>query len=300
MSRPVVITCAVTGAADTVGKHPAIPVAPQEIAQAAIESARAGAAIVHLHVRDPESGKPSMEFALYEETVRLIRESGCDVVVNLTTGAGGRFTPSEADPRVADEFSTISAWQRRVEHVVRLKPEICSLDVGSFNLGEQVFVNTPAHLRAMADAIRAAGTKPEMEVFELGHIRLAKQLIAEGLIDRPPMFQLCLGIAYAAPANSETMLFMRNQLPEGAVWAAFGIGAAQMPMVAQAALLGGHVRVGLEDNLYLRRGEFAPSNAVLVERAKKILSVLGFSAATPDQARELLGRKRPQSTIAAA
>lgn len=288
MSRPVVVTCAVTGSADTVGRHPAVPVTPAEIAAAAVAAGRAGAAVAHIHVREPDTGRPSMRLELYAEVVDRIRNSGSDILVNLTTGAGGRFVPGADDPRVGDPASTLAPWQRRVVHVAALRPPLCSLDMGSMNFGDTVFVNTPGHLAAMAREIHRAGTKPELEVFDLGHVRLARHLIAAGEIAAPALFQLCLGIAWGAPAEPEAMLALRDQLPPDAVWAAFGIGAAQFPMVAQAVLLGGHVRVGLEDNLYLRRGVPAPSNAALVEEAVRIVDMLGARPATSAEARAIL------------
>ena len=289
MSRPVIITCALTGGAALSGKNKAVPVSPQEIAESAVGAARAGAAIVHIHVREPETGEPSMRFELYRETVERIRDDGIDVIINLTTGPGARFVPGDDDPNVGGKGSTLRPWPERVAHVQQLKPEVCSLDVGSMNFGERVFVNTPADLRAMAQAIRDNGTKPELEVFELGHIRLATHLVESGLVAPPPLFQICLGIPWGAPATSETMLAMRDQLPAGALWAAFGIGAAQFPMTAQAVLLGGHVRVGLEDNLYLSRGVPAPSNAALVEKAVAIVNQLGEHPASVSEARDILG-----------
>ena len=289
MARPVIITCAVTGGADTVGKHPAIPVTPAQIATAAIDACKAGAAIAHIHVRDPETGKPSMENRLYGEVVQRIRDSGSPIIINLTTGAGARFYPSDNDPATGDRMTTLTTPARRVEHVLEFKPEICSLDMGSFNFGDWVFINTPKHLAQMARAIRAAGVKPELEVFESGQIRLAAKLIADGDIAGPALFQLCLGIPWAAPATPETMLYMRDLLPAGSTWAGFGISSLQFPMVAQAVLLGGHVRVGLEDNLYLERGVFAPSNAALVERAVAVIRAIGGEVATPNEARTILG-----------
>jgi len=289
VNRKTIITCAVTGGADTVGKHPAIPVTPAQIATAAIEACKAGAAIAHIHVRDPETGKPSMENQLYGEVVRRIRESGSPIIINLTTGAGARFYPSDNDPATGDRMTTLTTPARRVEHVLELKPEICSLDMGSFNFGDWVFINTPKHLSQMARAIRAAGVKPELEVFESGQIRLAAKLIADGDIAGPALFQLCLGIPWGAPATPETMLYMRDLLPAGSTWAGFGISSLQFPMVAQAVLLGGHVRVGLEDNLYLERGVFAPSNAALVERAVAVIRAIGGEVATPNEARTILG-----------
>ncbi len=289
MSRPVIITCALTGGAPLSGKNKAVPVSPQDIAESALGAARAGAAIVHIHVRDPKTGEPSMQFELYRETVERIRDAGVDVIINLTTGPGARFVPGDDDPNFGGAGSTLRPWPERVAHVQQLKPEVCSLDVGSMNFGERVFVNTPADLRAMAKAIRDNGTKPELEVFELGHIRLATHLVESGLVAPPPLFQICLGIPWGATATPETMLAMRNQLPAGALWAAFGIGAAQFPMTAQAVLLGGHVRVGLEDNLYLSRGMPAPSNAALVEKAVAIVEQLGEHPATVAEARGILG-----------
>ncbi len=300
MNQAVILTCALTGGAALTGKNSAVPVTPEEIAVSAIHAARAGATIVHIHVREPGSGAPSMRYELYEEALDRIRQSGCEVLINLTTGTGARFMPSAADPLIPDPASTLTAWEKRVSHVTALKPDICSLDVGSMNFGEHVFVNTPADLRAMAAVIRDNGTKPELEVFELGHIRLAKHLIERGLIVAPPLFQICLGISWGAPATSETMLAMRDQLPPGAVWAAFGIGPAQFPMVAQAVLFGGHVRVGLEDNLYFRRGVSAPTNAALVEQAVRIVEQLGKSVATPDEARAILGLQPSRQATANA
>ena len=288
MSRPVIITCALTGAAELSGKNKAVPVTPQEIAESAIGAARAGAAIAHIHVREPGTGKPSMRLELYQEVVDRIRQSGSDVLINLTTGAGARYLPGTEDPLVAATGSTLSHWRKRVEHVVALTPDVCSLDVGSLNFGEWVFVNTPADLREMAKVIKETGVKPELEVFDLGHIRLARYLIEKGLVAEPALFQLCLGIPWGAPATPETMMAMRDQLPDGAIWASFGIGAAQFPMVAQAVLLGGHVRVGFEDNLYLAHSVPAPSNAALVEKAVEIIKQLGERPATLSETRQIL------------
>lgn len=293
LTRPVIITCALTGGAPLSGKNKAVPVTPREIADSAIEAARAGAAIVHVHVRNPETGQPSMRADLYRTTVQRIRNSGVDVIINLTTGPGARFVPGDDDPRIGGAGTTLKPWPERVAHVEELKPEVCSLDVGSMNFGEHVFVNTPAYLRKMAEAIRNTGTKPELEVFDLGHIRLARSLVEDGLVAPPPLFQICLGIPWGAPATPESMLAMRNNLPTGALWAGFGIGAAQFPMVAQAVLLGGHVRVGLEDNLYLRRGALAPSNATLVERAAAIIDLLGEKPASVHEARSILTLSEP-------
>ena len=289
MSRKVVITCALTGSQDTCGKNPAVPASPEEIATAAIDAANAGASVVHIHVRDPETKLASMEEHLYAETVDRIKDSGTNVIINLTTGPGARFVPGKDDPAVPDATTTLKSPAERVKHVLSLKPPICTLDVASFNFGEQVFVNTPEHLREMGKLITDAGVKPELEAFDTGHIVLANRLLAEGHVKAPPLFQLCLGISYAAPATPESLLHMRDMLPEGAVWSAFGISKFQFPIVAATVISGGHVRVGLEDNLYMERGVLAPSNAALVERAARIIREIGADVASPDEARGIFG-----------
>lgn len=289
MSRKIVITCAVTGSADTTTKNAAVPVTPEAIALSALDAAKAGASIVHIHVRDLKTTKASMELSLYEEVVRRIREKNDDVVINLTTGSGGRFSPGVDDPQKGGPGTTLATPEARVRHVEALKPEICTLDVATLNFGETVFINTPAHLRVMADRAKAAGVKPEIEVFDLGHIELAKRLIADGHIAEPPMFQLCLGIPWGAPATPETMASMRDRLPANAVWSAFGISRTEFEMAIVAASLGGHVRVGLEDNLYVSRGKLAPSNAALVDKAVTLLELLDYTVAKPAEARQIFG-----------
>jgi uncharacterized protein (DUF849 family) len=289
MQRKVMISCAVTGSADTPGRNPAVPVTPQQIAQSAIDSGKAGAAIVHIHVRDPKTTRPSMDLALYREVVERIRASGSDVLINLTTGPGARFVPGDEDPEKPGRGTTMKLPAERVRHVIELKPDICSLDMGSLNMGPHVFINTPSHLEAMAVAIRDAGVLPELEVFETGHLLLAKRMIENGHIKPPGMFQICLGISWGQPATPEAMSYMRTLLPESSPWFAFGISLHQFPMAAQAVLLGGHPRVGLEDNIYLEKGKLAPSNAALVEKAAKIVEILGDSVATPADARQILG-----------
>ena len=291
MQRKVMISCALTGAGDTPAKNSAVPVTPQQIADSALEAAQAGAAIVHIHVRDPETGAPSMDVDLYRQVVELIRDSGTDVIINLTTGPGARFVPAADDPQKPGPGSTMKTPAERVQHIVALRPEICSLDIGSMNMGPYVFINTPTHLEAMAVAIREAGVLPELEVFETGHLLLAKRLIESGHIKPPGMFQICLGISWAQPATTEAMAYMRNLLPAGSPWFAFGISLHQFPTVAQAVLLGGDPRVGLEDNIYLEKGKLAPSNAALVEKAVRIVEVLGDFVATPADARAILGLK---------
>lgn len=289
MSRPVIISCALTGGGDSTGSSPHVPITPAQIAAEALAARQAGAAIVHIHVRDPATGKPSRDVALYRETVARIRDAKTDVIINLTTGPGARYVPDPSAPGGAGKGSTMSSPEDRVAHVLELKPDICSLDVATMNMGANAFVNVPGHLEKMAVMIRDAGVKPELEVFDLGHIELAKRMIAQGLIEAPPFLQLCTGIAFGAPSNTEAVLAMRNALPQGALWSGFGISRHQFPMAAQMVILGGHVRVGLEDNLYLSRGNLSPGNAPLVERAASIIQALGDTVATPAEARGILG-----------
>ncbi len=288
MSRDVIVTCAVTGGHQNHGKHPDYPITPEQIAAACLEARQAGAAIVHVHVRDPVTGMPKGDVALYREVVERVRDSGSDVLINLTTGFGGRYVPSDDNPNVGGPGTSIMQPEERVSHIGELRPEICSLDVGTFNFGTSVFMNTPTHLRRMAAGIKAAGAKPEIEVFEPGHIIFAHELIAEDLVAEPPMFQLCLGIPYASPATADAMAFMQSLLPETARWSAFGIARQQMAMVREAVERGGNVRVGLEDNLYIAKGEFA-TNGKLVEMAVEIIRDCGEEPAEPARAREILG-----------
>ena len=285
----VFITCAVPGSADSVGKNRHVPVTPEQIAAAALEAHAAGAAIVHLHVRDPLSGAASRDPKLFRDVVQRIRQAGTDVILNLTGGMGGDLMIGPEDAPLQFKAGTDCVGPKeRIQHVIELGPEIGSLDCGSLNFDELLYGTTPGYLRSMARAYQQQGIRPELEVFELGHIELAKQLLAEGLIDQPPLFQLCLGIKYAAPATPQAMLAMRDALPPGALWSAFGLGRMQMPMVAQAVLLGGNVRVGLEDNLYLDRGVPA-TNAQLVERARRIVELLGARVLSAAETRERLG-----------
>lgn len=288
MADKVILTCALTGSFDTPSKSPAVPVTPQQIAEQAIDAARAGAAVAHIHVRDPKTAAPSMELALYREVVDRIRDADVDIVLNLTTGAGARYVPSAENMRVGGPGTTLCAPEERVAHVLELKPEICTLDIGTMNFGQHAFLNLPDHLRTMAKLVEAAGTKPELEVFDIGHVVLARKLIAEGVLTGRPLFQICLGIPYGADATPANHLHLQSQLPEGANWAAFGIGRSEFDMVALSALCGGHVRVGLEDNLYLSRGQLAPDNASLVRRAVQILEGLGKETATAAEARNML------------
>ena len=294
MNDEVIITCAVTGAGDTAGVHPELPVTPRQIAEAALEAARAGAAVAHVHVRDPQTGAPSRKLEYYREVVERIRESSTDVIINLTTGMGGDLVVDDAHPTVAAPGSDMVPALERLEHVEALLPEMCTLDCGTMNFsdGDYAAVVTPSQLRAMAARVKELGVKPELEVFDTGQVWLASRLVDEGLIEGTPLFQLCLGIRYGAPADTRTMLAMIDLLPAGSQWAAFALGRLEMPFVAQALLLGGNVRVGLEDNLYLRRGVFA-SNAELVAHAVGIVESLGARPLTPEEARVKLGLRAP-------
>ncbi|MFM9968165.1 MAG: 3-keto-5-aminohexanoate cleavage protein [Burkholderiales bacterium] len=290
MARPVIISCAVTGGSGAAAKKSQyVPITPEQIANECIAAAKAGANIVHIHVREPSTGNGSMELKYYREVVDRIRNSKVEVLINLTTGTGGMFMPSKENPKVATPDSNITHPEARVAHVLELKPDVCSLDVATMNMSNTVFMNVPPHLDKMAEMIRSAGVKPELEVFDHGHLRLAADMVKRGLIKDPPLFQLCLGIAWGAPADTETMTLMRSQLPEGAVWAAFGISRHEFPMAAQAVILGGHVRVGLEDNLYISQGKLSPGNAPLVERAVQIIEAVGERCATVAETRQILG-----------
>lgn len=286
MNYEVIVTCAVTGAGDTVGRHPAIPVTPKQIADAAIEAAKAGATVAHCHVRDPKTGKGSRDIALYREVVERIRESDTDLIINLTAGMGGdlEIGPGE-QPMDFGSGSDLVGPLTRLAHIEELRPEICTLDCGTLNFGDgdYIYVATPAQLRAGAKRITELGVKAELEIFDTGHLWFAKQMMAEGLLD-DPIFQLCLGIPWGAPADTTTMKAMADNLPQGATWAGFGIGRLQMPMAAQAMLLGGHVRVGLEDNIWLDKGVPA-TNGSLVERVVEIIQRLGGRVLTPAEGR---------------
>ena len=285
----VIISCALTGAGDTTGKSPAVPVSPRQIADQAVDAALAGAAIVHIHVRDPETGAASRELKLYRETVERVRDRAPDVILNLTTGPGARFVPDPDDPLRGAPGSTLATPKDRMEHVLELSPEICSLDIATFNFGENGFINVPRDIRAMAAMAREAGVKPEIEVFDLGHMRLAAKLHEDGAFDEPPLFQLCLGVPWAAPSTMLALAAMLEGLPESANWSAFALGSRQLPILTLVAMLGGNVRVGLEDNLYLRKDVLAPDNAALVCAARTILDTAGYSLANPKTARAKLG-----------
>jgi len=292
MNWDVFVTCAVTGVGDTVARSDRVPVTPEQIADSAIEAAEAGAAVVHIHVRDPETGAGSRDPILYREVVERIRASGTDAVINLTAGMGGDLVlgGDEAPVPFDADGTDLAGATERLAHVEELLPEICTLDCGSMNFaagGDYVLLNTPGILRAMARRVQELGVRPELEVFDTGHLWLVKDLIAEGLIDEPVLIQLCTGIPYGAPDDPATLLAMVNRLPPGAIFSTFSIGRMQLPWVAMAALVGGNVRVGLEDNIYLSRGRLA-SNGDLVERAVRILESINVNVLAPEAVRQKL------------
>lgn len=289
MRERVIITCAVTGSSPVKRRPGPVPVTPEEIAKAAIEAGEAGAAIAHIHVRDPVTAKASMKLEHYREVVERIRTSGSKIIINLTTGPGARYIPSADDPLKAAPGSTLTTPDIRIAHILELKPEICSLDIGTFNFNERVFMNTPEHLLQMAKQVQDAGVLPELECFDTGFVRFGAKMIADGIIKKPALFQLVHGIRWGAEMSLESLVAMRALIPPGSNWAAFGPSRMAFPMVAQSVLAGGHVRVGMEDTYYLDKGVPAPSNAALVERAVQIIRLLGADIMSPDEARMELG-----------
>ncbi len=294
-NRDVFITCALTGSGDTTGRSDKVPVTPEQIADAAIEAAKAGAAIAHIHVRDPQSGSPSRDPDLYRQVVELIRQSGVDVVLNLTAGMGGDLTIGSVEqPLPFDAHGTdLAGATERLVHVAELLPEICTLDCGTMNFGEgdYVMTNTPSMLCEMARQIQQLGVRPEIEVFDTGHLVLAKWLKDQGLIDDPVVVQLCMGIAWGAPDDISTFNSLVQNLPEDWIFSAFSIGRNQMPYVALAAAAGGNIRVGLEDNIWLEKGILA-SNGDLVEKAAAIAALMGYNLLTPNQVRDKLNLQK--------
>ena len=288
MQSRVLITCAVTGNLTTPEMTPHLPITPQQIAEACLGAAEAGAAAVHIHVRDPKTGRPSMEIDYYRDVINRIRAKNTDVIINLTTGPGGRFAPDADDPKVAGPGTTLMRPEGRVEHIALLKPDICTLDLNTMNSGKEVVINTPGNIRRMAAVIREAGVKPEIELFDSGDIALCRDLIKDGTLKGPILCSVVMGVKYGFQPGPETVLYARAMLPPDAIWTAFGTGRMAFPMVAQSYLAGGHVRVGLEDAVYLDKGTLAPSNAAMVEKARGIVESLGGQIATARQAREML------------
>ena len=287
----VFITCAITGSGDTTSKSDLVPITPQQIADAAIDAAKAGAAIVHIHVRNPETGEPARDVELYAEVVERIRASSTDVVLNLTSGMGGDLTLGSAEAPLppATDGTDMAGATERLAHVRELLPEITTLDCGTMNFGEgdYIMVNSPSVLDEMARQVQKLGVRPEIEIFDTGHLWLAKRLVDEGLVDDPVMVQLCMGIPWGAPDDLNTFMAMVNNLPDDWVFSAFSLGRSQLPYVGLAAIAGGNVRVGLEDNIYLSRGQLA-TNAALVARAVTILESMNYEVLGPEAVRDKL------------
>ncbi len=293
MNKNVIITCAITGAGETTDKSEHVPVTPEQIANSALEAAKAGAAIVHCHVRDPKTGKGSRNPDYYEEVVDRIREKDSQVIINLTAGMGGDLVIGpDTNPMNFGEGTDLVGALERLQHVERIRPDICSLDCGSLNFGDtnEVYISTPEMLREMTQKVKSLGVRPELEIFDTGNLWFAETMIAEGLLDPPFWIQLCLSIPYGTPMDIGILYAMVNRLPENAEFTSFGLGAMQMPMVAQSVMLGGHVRVGLEDNLYLDKGVLA-TNADLVKKAVNIIELMGASIQSPNEARKTLNLK---------
>ena len=289
MRNPTILTCAVTGNQTMREQNPALPVTPAEIARSAVEAARAGASIVHLHARDPSTGRGTTRAELFDEIVARIRDAGSDVILNLSTGEGGRFIPSDDDPKVAAPGSTLMRPELRVAHIERLRPEVCTLDFNTMFSGSSVVINTPRNLEIMAKRVIDAGVVPELEIFDSGDLQLALSFVERGILHGAMMWQIVLGVRYGAMADPQTMLYFASRLPRDAQWTAFGIGRMAFPMLAQSYLLGGHVRIGMEDTVYLDKGVLTPGNAALVEKGVRIVESLGGRVATVSEARAMLG-----------
>ncbi|WP_206667603.1 BKACE family enzyme [Muricoccus nepalensis] len=285
----VFITCAVTGNLTTREQHPGLPVTPEEIADAALAAAEEGAAVVHLHVRDPATGKPSMALEYYQDVVARIRGRNKDLIINLTTGPGGRFVVGEEDPKVAGPGTTLTTPEIRTAHVTALRPDIATLDLNTMNSGREVVINTPRNVRRMAAFLREAGAVPEIELFNSGDIALMRDMLADGSLAAPALTSFVMGVKYGFQPSPETVIYARNLLPADAQFTAIGIGRSAFPMVAQSVLAGGHARVGLEDATMIARGVLAPSNAAMVEKARRMVEDLGPRVIGPARAREIIG-----------
>jgi uncharacterized protein (DUF849 family) len=279
---------------------PYLPITPKQIADSALGAAAAGASIVHIHVRDPDSGAPSMDIALYREVVERIKASNTELIINLTTGPGGRFVPSEDEPKIAAPGTTLLPPAARVTHIVELRPDICTLDLNTMNSGKQVVINTPGNVRKMARVINEAHVLPEIELFDSGDIALMRDMIADHSLRAPILCSVVMGVPYGFQPSAETLLYARDLLPEIAQFTGIGIGRWMFPMVAMSYLAGGHVRVGLEDAIYLSQGQLAPSNAALVEKAVRMVRDLGGDIATPAEARQIVGLSRSATDVAPA
>ena len=289
--KPTILSCAVTGTFATRAHNPNLPVTPEEIANACVGAAKAGAAICHIHVRDPATGTPSMKLEYYREVVQRIKKSGTDLIINLTCGPGGRYMPDDADPAKAGAGTNLLNAGLRTDHIAELRPEICTLDLNTNWFGNGAVINSPRSIRQMAERMYASGCKPEIEVFDSGDLVLAADLVADGTLKTPALFQIVTGIKYGFPSTPEMMIVAKSMIPKGCEWAAFGAGKHAFTMLAQAYILGGHCRIGMEDTVHMSRGTPAPSNAALVEKSVGILHALGAKLATVAEARELLGLK---------
>ena len=287
--NPTILTCAVTGTFGTRDNNENLPCSPEEIANACFGAVKAGAAICHIHVRDPKTGAPSMELAYYREVVTRIRDSGVNMIINLTCGPGGRFVPSDDDPQKPAPNSNLKSAKIRVQHAVELKPEICTLDLNTMWFGGGAVINSPKMITEMAGMMYGAGLKPEFEVFDSGDINLAHELIAGGVLKEPGLYQIVTGIKYGFAPTPQALMFAQQSLPKNSQWAAFGASRFAFTQLATAFMLGGHCRIGMEDTLYVEAGVKTPSNAALVEKASKIIGLLGGKLATPDEARKILG-----------
>ncbi len=285
------ITCAVTGNLTTPEQTPYLPITPEQIAEACLGAAEAGAAIVHIHVRDPATGQPSMALEYYQDVVARIRLKNDQVILNITTGPGGRFVPNHDEPKLWDPGTTLMNPELRAAHITALKPEICTLDLNTMNSGKQVVINTPGNVRRMAKVINDAGVKPEIELFDSGDIALMLDLVKDGTLKGPLMTSFVMGVPYGFQPSPESVIYARNLLPQDAQFTAIAIGRNAFPYVAQSYLAGGHVRVGIEDGVYLSRGVLAETNAQMVEKARRIVEDLGGQIANPKEARAIIGLK---------
>jgi len=296
----VIITCAVTGNLTTPEQTPHLPITPVQIADACLGAADAGAAIVHIHVRDPKTGRPSMSLDYYSEVIARIRAHNPELILNITTGPGGRFVPSPDEPKIAATGTTLMAPEKRVEHIAALRPDICTLDLNTMNSGKEVVINTPGSVRRMAKVISDAGVKPEIELFDSGDVALMHDLLKDGTLSGPVLCSFVMGVRYGFQPGPETVLYARDLLPHDAEFTAIGIGKAAFTSVAQSYLAGGHVRVGLEDSVYLSRGQLAHSNAEMVVKARRIVEDLGGQIANVREARQIVGLTAPASSTHAA
>lgn len=287
----LIITVAIVGSTTTREKNPNVPMTPKEIAESAIESYQEGASVCHIHVRDPVTHEPSLNLALYQEVFERIREK-CDMIINLSTGLGGRFFYKPEIKENPWDTSQLKSPEDRIAHVLKLKPELCSLDVGTINFGSRAFINLVGGVEKMAVMIKEVGTKPELEIFDMGHILIANHLINQGVVEKPPLFQLSLGIPWGIEATIENLVHMHNNLPSDALWYAFSIGAHHFTMATASLIMGGHVRVGFEDNIYIKKDVLATSNAQMVRKIMDIAHLLDREVASIKEAREILGLKK--------